>query len=190
MTEYHRAGTAVPAPLTEQTWLNAFHTPLASLDVASERSRLPLRTVPVTLALELRLLQEHKPTAPPPGGRVERESTARRGLVRPNMGALDLGRQGRQQMRGGRSQSRRGREGGGCLRPPWVGSEPGPCLVKCLPRALHLSGLSISILPLLPWLKCILVITSLITAKAVCLHAPAKTRLLPCRDSCSSAQRE
>lgn len=50
--------------------------------------------------------------------------------------------------------------------------------------------LSISILSLLPWFKCILVITSLITAKAICIHPPAKTGLLPCRDSCSSAQRK
>lgn len=69
-----------------------------------------------------------------------------------------------------------------------LGWSQGP-VSKCLPRALHFSGLSTSSLPPLPWLKCILVITSLITAKAICLHAPAKTSLLPCRDSCSSAQR-
>lgn len=53
-----------------------------------------------------------------------------------------------------------------CLKPPWDRPEPGPYLVKCLPRALYFSSLSFSILPLLPRLKCILVITSLITAKA------------------------
>lgn len=69
---------------------------------------------------------------------------------------------------GGRGQSLGDWEWDGCLEAPATEGARGLSL-QVTPQG------SISILPLLPQFKCILVITSLITAKAICVHPPAKT---------------
>lgn len=58
---------------------------------------------------------------------------------------------------------------------PGMAQSQSPVFASVPPRALAHSGLAISTLPLLSQLKCILVITSLITAKAICVHPPARS---------------